>query len=243
MRGKLAQGDAADVAPGLELGDIFGDRIVEAELAPADAIRQQRRLKHFAQRGEVEQRVGRDRSPACEVGQAVVEEPGLAVAADRDRDPAGLAGHEQAPDVAGDHAGHVALGIRMVWSGHQNDAQCDRREARKAGNHCQDLSQSNDSNDRSVGAFPAGNKNSHCACVDFEANAAASRNQRLTARRRLLRRRHVHADIRQHDAAAQDPRARDAQPRGRWNFAVGREFSLLGDSCRTDCRVSPSSQK
>src|SRR5262249_57987459 len=60
VRRELAERDAADIAVPVELGDIFGDWVVEPDFAVADRLRQQRRLEYFAQRSEVEQRVGGD---------------------------------------------------------------------------------------------------------------------------------------------------------------------------------------
>jgi hypothetical protein len=84
---QLAERDLADVAALLQLGHVFGDGIVERNLAPLDRLRQQGGDEGLADRGEVEQRVGGDF--VRDVGHAVVEEQGAAVDVKRDRHAAG----------------------------------------------------------------------------------------------------------------------------------------------------------
>ena len=86
---ELPERDLADVAAAGELGHVFGDGIVERDLAVLDRLRQQGRGKHLADRGQVEQRVRGDRLLARDVGHAVVVEQGAAVDVDRDRHAAG----------------------------------------------------------------------------------------------------------------------------------------------------------
>ncbi len=102
MDRELADGDAADVAAARELGNIFGNRIVERHASLVDGLGQQDRLEHLAQRGEVEERVGRHRPAAGKIGEAVAEEQGLAADQDRHRHAAGTVGRHQAMDLFAD---------------------------------------------------------------------------------------------------------------------------------------------
>src|SRR5262249_59567740 len=101
---ELAERDAANIAVPVDLGDIFGDWVVEPEFAVADRLRQQRRLEHFAQRGEVEQRVGGDRPFVGAIGPAVIEEQGPALDAHGYRDAAATVGRYDRANVTCDDA-------------------------------------------------------------------------------------------------------------------------------------------
>jgi hypothetical protein len=104
---ELAERDLADVAALLQLGHVFGDGIVERDLAPLDRLRQQRREEHLADRGEIEQRVGGDRLLARGVGHAVVVEQAAPVDMDRDRHAAG--GNQHRLHVAADDLLHLGV--------------------------------------------------------------------------------------------------------------------------------------
>ena len=86
---ELAERDLADVAALLQLGHVFGDRIVERDLAALDRLRQQGGGEHLADRGEVEQRIRGHRLLARDVGHAEVEELGAAVDMDATAMPPG----------------------------------------------------------------------------------------------------------------------------------------------------------
>ena len=131
MARELAQRDVADVAALLQLGHIFGDGIVERDLAPLDRLRQQRREEHLADRGEVEQRVRRDRLLARDVGQAVVEEQAAPVDVDHDRHAAG--GNEHRLHVAADDLLHLGIvGARGGGCGQRRgDERCRHHRRRR----------------------------------------------------------------------------------------------------------------
>ena len=128
---ELAERDLADVAALLQLGHVFGDRIVERDLAVLDRLRQQRGGEHLADRGEVEQRIRGHRLLARGVGHAVVEEHGAAVDMERDRHAAG--GEQQRLHVPGDEV--AQLGIGLGARRRRRDGGGDRNEADRR-HHC-----------------------------------------------------------------------------------------------------------
>jgi len=91
MAGKLPQRHPPDITAPLQLGNVFGDRVIEAELALLDGLRKQRGREKFADRGQVEDRIARDSAILRGVGEAVVEELALAIHPDRDRNASSAA--------------------------------------------------------------------------------------------------------------------------------------------------------
>jgi hypothetical protein len=89
----------------LQLGHVFGDGIVERDLAGAISRRQQRRVEDFCHRSEIEQHIGRDRSAA--VGEPKVQETGVTVCTHRNSDAAGSAEH--GTNRIGDNAGKLCV--------------------------------------------------------------------------------------------------------------------------------------
>ncbi len=88
---KLPQRHPPDITAALQLGDVFGDRVVEAELALLDGLRKQCGREQLADGGEIEDRVGRDQAILRKIGEAVVEELSLAIDPDRNRNPSSTA--------------------------------------------------------------------------------------------------------------------------------------------------------
>jgi len=127
-RRELAERDAADIAVPVELRDIFGDWVVEPEFAVADRLRQQRRLEHFAQQSEVEQRVGGDRPFVGAIGPTVIEEQRLALDAQRHRVAANAIARHDRANVAGDNAFQLPVGA----GGRPSDERHDRCHRHKS---------------------------------------------------------------------------------------------------------------
>src|SRR5262249_56633194 len=71
---QLPECHLADVAPLLELGHVFVDGIIEAELALPNGECQQRCVKNLAKRSEIEQRIRSDRTFHRLIGYAFVKE-------------------------------------------------------------------------------------------------------------------------------------------------------------------------
>jgi hypothetical protein len=110
---KLTEGDAADMVSVLELDHVSGDRIVEIELALLDRLCQQHRLERLADRGEVEQRIGRDRPFLSKVRNAVVEKQRAAFDVDRDGNPARCVRRQQRLDLLRNDPLDLAVGHGM----------------------------------------------------------------------------------------------------------------------------------
>ena len=117
--------------PLLQLGHVFGDRVVERDLALLDRLRQQGGGEHLADRGEVEQRIRRHRLLAGGVGHAVVEEHGAAVDVERDRHAAGR--EQERLDVTGDEVAQLGVGLGPRRRG--GDCGGERNEAERR-HHC-----------------------------------------------------------------------------------------------------------
>ena len=127
---ELAERDVTDVAALLQLGHVFGDGIVERDLAPLDRLREQGREEHLANGSEIEQRVRRDRLLARDVGQAVVEEQGAAIDVDRDRHAAG--GNQHRLHVLADEPLDLGVvGARRGGYGHRRGGERCRRHCRR----------------------------------------------------------------------------------------------------------------
>ena len=131
MAGELAERDPADVAALLQLGHVFGDRVVERDLALLDRLRQQGGGEHLSDRGEVEQRIGGHRLLAGRIGHAVVEEHGAAVDVERDRHAAGR--EQERLDVTGDEVAQRGVGLGPRRRG--RDCGGERNEAERR-HHC-----------------------------------------------------------------------------------------------------------
>jgi hypothetical protein len=126
---ELAQRDLANVAALLQLGHVFGDGIVERDLALLDRLRQQGGDEGLADRGEIEQRVGGDRRFARDVGHAVVEEQRAAVDVKRHRHAAG--GNEHRLHVAAHDLLDLGVGLGARCGG---GAEC--RESERCRHDC-----------------------------------------------------------------------------------------------------------
>ena len=126
VRRELAERDAADIAVPVQLDDIFGDWVVEPEFAIAHRLRQQRRLENFAQRSEIEQRVGRDRPFVGAIGPAVIEEQGLAFDAQGHRDAAAAIGRYDRANVTCDDPFGDAFGLAIGAGGGRGEERHDR---------------------------------------------------------------------------------------------------------------------
>src|SRR5258708_24185150 len=101
MRDELAEGDAADVVA-VEFGDVFDDRVVQPQFAAQRSERNQRSLEYLAYRGDIEQRIRRDRPFRRLISEAIVEEPYLARDVDRHREAPGIVGRRPGPKIACD---------------------------------------------------------------------------------------------------------------------------------------------
>jgi hypothetical protein len=86
---QLDQGDASPAALGHPdaIGQVFGDRIVQADLAPPHHVAQQERRKHLAVRADLEQRVAVDLTPAAALVTSVRDDA-AAIAIDDAHDDA-----------------------------------------------------------------------------------------------------------------------------------------------------------
>jgi hypothetical protein len=125
---ELAQRDLADFAL-LQLGDVFGDGVVERDFALLDRLREQGGDEGLADGGEVEQRVRGDRRFARDVGHAVVEEQGAAVDRKRDRHAAG--GNEHRLHVPAHQLLDFRIGLGACCGG---GAEC--RESERCRHEC-----------------------------------------------------------------------------------------------------------
>ena len=114
---ELTHGDAADIAARDKLRQVVRDGIVERHLALLHGQREQRCLERFAQRGDVEQRVGRYRPPLGQIGETAVEEQHPAVDADGDGYAAGAVRRQQAENLILDDSSHGLLGADMLREG------------------------------------------------------------------------------------------------------------------------------
>src|SRR2546430_1456855 len=109
MGRELPERDAADIAGLVQLGDVFGDGVVEPDFAVAHRLRQQRGLEDLAQRSEIEQRVARDRPLVDTIGPTIIEKQRAALDAHRHRDAAGTVGWYDRMDVARNDPFDLAL--------------------------------------------------------------------------------------------------------------------------------------
>ncbi|MHC2314913.1 hypothetical protein ACVIHC_001959 [Bradyrhizobium diazoefficiens] len=130
VRDELADGDAADRVA-RELGQVFRQAVVEPQLAPERAERDQRRLERLAQRAEVEQRVRRDRPSCGVVGKAVVEELDMTAGIERGGEAARLVRRRGRRQLIGDDVAHLRdhVGIRSRLA-RPDEADCERKQGR-----------------------------------------------------------------------------------------------------------------
>src|SRR5213083_1181629 len=85
LTGKLSKCYPADIPASRQLGDIFGNRVIEAQLALLNGFRERRCRKQLAHGTEVEDRLLRDSTILRVVGKAIVEERGRAIHSERHR--------------------------------------------------------------------------------------------------------------------------------------------------------------
>jgi hypothetical protein len=85
---KLSKSYPTNITATLQLGDIFGNRIVEAELAALHGFRERGRREQFPYRAEIEDRICRDSFVPRVISETVIKETSLTIYADCDRNAA-----------------------------------------------------------------------------------------------------------------------------------------------------------
>src|SRR5215510_7558924 len=132
---KLPDGHAPDGPALLQLGYIFRHRIVERELPLLHCLGDQRRFEQLAQRGDVEQRVRRDRPPVRHVGETRIEEQCAAFDADRGRRPADGVARQDGADLASDEVHDLRRPVRSRFPGYPDRDQDQQQQGKQKPNH------------------------------------------------------------------------------------------------------------
>jgi hypothetical protein len=122
---KLSQSYPTNITAALQLGDIFGNRIVEAELPALHGFSERRGREQFPYRAEVEDRVGRYWFVPRQVGKPVIEKLSLTIYAHRYRNataPAVL--RQNRLNILRDNRCNVALPAHWHGSKQSSDQDC-----------------------------------------------------------------------------------------------------------------------
>jgi len=126
---ELAQRDLADFAALLQLGHVFGDGVVERDLALLHRLCEQGGDEGLADGGEIEQRVRGDGLFARDIRHAVVEEQRTAVDVKRHRHAP--RGNEHRLHVPAHHLLDLGIGLGACCGG---GAEC--RESERCRHEC-----------------------------------------------------------------------------------------------------------
>ena len=112
MTGKLSQCYPTDITSALQLGDIFGDWVIQAQLALFNSLRKQRGREHLSDGPEIEDCVGRNRSILSVVSHAVIEELGIAIHPNSDRNASSPTLWQYGLNLLRDDLLNIDLGVR-----------------------------------------------------------------------------------------------------------------------------------
>jgi hypothetical protein len=122
---KLSQSYSANIAATLQLGDIFGNRIVEAELAALHGFRERRRREQFPYRAEIEDRICRDSFVPRVISETVIKETSLTIYADCDRNAASFpVPRQNRLNILRDNRFNVPLAAHWHGSKQSSDQNC-----------------------------------------------------------------------------------------------------------------------